>query len=232
MIVLVHGSQSDARVWGPLCGLAPRGTVLSTIELPDHGRAPDEPTPDPAPLRRALVQHIEALPAPSVTLVGHSLGALLCASIVSELRKNVRHMFLISGFAMLEEDDLALYRSMADGLESGRLDLELLRQVALDAALGDRHRAHEELAAAMQEMPLARALRSLRRAFYLGAPGVPRYTTPATVIHGRDDAAIRHELGVGLAERGAHASLVTLDTDSHLLPLTHTAELARLVFEP
>lgn len=232
MIVFVHGSQSDRRVWDPLVALAPPGARISLLDLPDHGSAADEATPSPIPLRRALIEHVEALPGESVVLVGHSLGAHLVASILVELDKPVAHAFLISGFDHLRESDMQLYRAMADGLESGRLDLELLRDTAVDVLLGERHRRpeHDALVTAMQDVSLERALRSLRRGLELGPPGVTGYATPATVIHGSDDAAIGHELGASLASAGERAELLTIDTDSHLLPLTHTDELARLIY--
>ncbi len=232
MIVLVHGSQSDQRVWGPLVGLAPAGTRVCAFDLPDHGSAPDEPTPDPEPLRRALVEHIEGLPDASVTLVGHSLGAHLIASIATRISKPVERAVLISGFDVLHDADRALYRAMADGLETGRLDLELLREMALDAAVGEADLLEERraLVTQMQVMPFERAVRSLRRGLALGPPSVCGYDFEATVLHGQDDAAIRFELGEELAAAGSQSRLVALDTDSHLLPLTHPEQLAPYIF--
>ena len=232
MIVFVHGSQSDRRVWGPLLELAPTGTQVSTFDLPDHGGSADEPTPDPEPLRRALVDHVNALPAQTVTLVGHSLGAHLIASTAERLEGRVERAVLLSGFDVLHEVDEALYRAMADGLEGGRLDLELLREMALDAAVGEAELSPElrGLVTQMQVMSFERAVRSLRRGLLLGPPSVCRYGFEATVLHGRDDAAIRFELGEELARAGTRARLVPLDTESHLLPLTHAAELAPHVY--
>jgi len=232
LIVLVHGSQSDRRVWGPLLELAPDGANISTFDLPDHGDSPDEPTPDPEPLRRALIKHVDGLAADHVTLVGHSLGAHLIASSASRLAKPVRRAVLIAGFDVLHEQDMALYRLMAEGLESGRLDLELLREMAMHAALGEAegYETQRALITEMQVMSFERAVRSLRRGLELGPPSLCAYDFPTTVLHGRHDAAIRLDLGRELQHAGTDAELVVLETDSHQLPLTHAAVLAPYVF--
>ena len=231
MIVFVHGSQSDRRVYGPLLALAPADAETSTLDLPDHGAAPDQPTPDPEPLRRALLEHLHGLPDGPLTLVGHSLGSHLIASIAPRLERPVQRAYLTAGFARLHEQDVALYRAMATGLETGRLDLELLREMALEAALGERHAKpeHHALVTEMQIMPFDRAVRSLRRGLEMSEMIAP-YGFPATVVHGRDDAAIRLALGQELADAGTDARLVVWETDSHMLPLTHAEALAELIF--
>ena len=230
--VFVHGSQSDRRVWDPLIALAPPGVVVSTFDLPDHGASADVSDPDPELLRRAVVENVSALEAGRLVFVGHSLGAHLIASLAAELSERIERAVLISGFDYLHEEDERTYRAMVNGLERGRLDLELLREVALEVGLGERHRRpeHDELVTKMQEMSFERAVRSLRRGLVLGPPGVEPYTCPATVIHGRDDAAIPYARSEELAAKGSDAALVPLDTDSHVLPLTHPQELARFVF--
>lgn len=233
-ILFVHGSQSDQRVWDQVIALAPAGTQTVAFDLPDHGTSPEQPTAALAPLQNALLAQLEALPPGPVTLVGHSLGALLIARAASALPRPVDRLVLISGFALLHPEDMEVYRKMADGLEGGRLDLEFLREMALEVALGERHDRPElhPIVEEMQKMPFERAVRSLRRGLEMGPPGVAPYDVPTTVVHGRDDAAIRFALSEELAELGTHAVLVPLDTDSHLLPLTHAAELAPLIFGP
>lgn len=233
-ILFVHGSQSDRRVWDALIALAPSDTHAVSFDLPDHGTALAQPTPAIEPLREALLAQVKALPEGPVVLVGHSLGAFLIASAAPRFSRPIEHFFLISGYALLHPEDREIYRKMADGLEGGRLDLEFLREMALEVALGERHDRPElhALVAEMQEMPFETAVRSLRRGLEMGPPGASAYDVPTTVIHGRDDAAIRFALSEELANLGTRAELVAFDTDSHLLPLTHPKELAELIFAP
>jgi pimeloyl-ACP methyl ester carboxylesterase len=56
------------------------------------------------------------------------------------------------------------------------------------------------------------------------------FDRPALLVHGTGDAVLPFSASEELAERSARAELVAIDTPSHMLPMTHGAELAPLIF--
>jgi pimeloyl-ACP methyl ester carboxylesterase len=232
--VLLHGSPSDATVFSELVKRAPAAARLVLVDLPDHGSAPDEPTATLEPLE-ADVLRIGAAEAPrDLVLVGHSLGASLAARVAPKLGQRIARLVLISGFAALPQEFVAGRRALREQIANGEMAPADLAELFVSLQLGSHHAPEHAalLRRLLEQLSADRLLRSLGRANRAsGADArVTGYAQPALVLHGTRDQAVPVELGRQLAAMGANARFVELDTDAHLLPLTHADEVARHVF--
>ena len=225
----VHGSPSDRRVWEPLIPYAPHDVRLVLLDLPDHGEAPEEPTGRLAPLEDAVVEAVEATDG-ELTIVGHSLGAWLVASVSSRLPSRVTELIAVCGLPTLDEAGLAMRRELLGALKTGQLtgaDVRASMEALFfgDAATPERLR----VVAPMLDLSAEKWARLAKRSVELGEREPVAFDRPGRVIHASEDQAVPLALGRDLAKRSG-AALQTIETSSHMLPLTHAAQLAQLIF--
>jgi pimeloyl-ACP methyl ester carboxylesterase len=231
-VVFVHGSPSDHRMFDDLVALAPRGCRLVRLDLPDHGAGSDEPDASLEALEDALIGAVEATPG-EVTIVGHSLGAWLSARVCDRLPARASRFVSVGGFPTLTSEELAMRRAVLGQLERGEVEPAGMRAMLLDLFLGEaRTPALDARAWALLDVSRERWLRVLRRMLRVGDVPPVAFSRPVTIVHGARDAAIAHAHAVRLAEASAAARLITLDTASHNLPMTHAAILAPVALAP
>lgn len=231
--VFLHGSPGDAGVWSAVLALRPPDAVCLPLDLPDHGAATDELEGRHAALEARVVARLAELDG-QLVLVGHSYGAYLCARLAPRLAGRLARLVLVSGLPGLPPENAQAFQAMAQQLESGELTAsELERRVAHawygpDVTRDERHFVAELLT----RTGTARRGRVLARLAQLAEPQlrVAPYATPAVALHGEHDAAVSLELGQQLCALGSRARLETLSTASHMLPLTHAAQVALTVF--
>jgi len=230
--VFLHGSPGDRQTWSEVLEMAPPTTEVHAIDLPDHGAAPDLDDDDPRVLEDALVGVMEELTPGRVTLVGISFGAYLAARVADRLP--VTRMVFVAGLPHPPEEAADQFEALADGIASGQigaadlLDLYRARWLGVDPAAA-ASRYVEALAADHRPARLARQFRRMARIDRDGL-GVATYAVDAVAVHGRHDQGVPLALGRALADLGRGVDLRVLDTDSHLLPLSHAKEVAEVVF--
>ncbi|MBD3765698.1 MAG: alpha/beta fold hydrolase, partial [Rhodobacterales bacterium] len=155
-VVLLHGLFDSARGWRDLPQrLAQRGLSVHAPDLPGHGAAPDMADTVPALVEGLL----PGLPPGPLTLVGHSLGAVLAVRLAQRLGARVARLVLIAPAGIGARIDA----DFLDGMLAAETPAALARALArLDAGpLSDTLLA-EELARLTARRPalagLARAL--------------------------------------------------------------------------
>jgi pimeloyl-ACP methyl ester carboxylesterase len=229
--LFVHGSPSDRRVFEELADRAPSDAAVVLLDLPDHGSAPDELDAAVEPLEEAVLEAVEAAPG-RVTVVGHSLGAWLIASVEERMPERADRFVAISGLSRFTEEDLALRRGLVAQIESGELDVGApLRETMLGLFFGDERTPElDAVMTPMLDLSRERWLRIGRRALRIGERPPVRFVRPVTVVHASREAALPFARAEELAEASARAELVSIDSASHMLTLTHAAELAEHVY--
>jgi pimeloyl-ACP methyl ester carboxylesterase len=101
-ILFVHGAGMDHSVWSlQTRHFAYRGWNALAADLPGHGRSGAEPCPSIAALAEWLWSLIRVLDAPVVTLVGHSMGALIGLELAARRRKRVASLALLGAAARM-----------------------------------------------------------------------------------------------------------------------------------
>jgi pimeloyl-ACP methyl ester carboxylesterase len=95
-ILFVHGAGMDHSVW-PLQArhFAYRGWNALAVDLPGHGRSGGELRDTIGALADWLWRLIRALEATSVTLVGHSMGALISLEAAARHRRRIEALALL-----------------------------------------------------------------------------------------------------------------------------------------
>ncbi len=231
---MVHGSPGNAGDWELLLPYAPRDAEIIPYQLPDHGAQSEDLEASVQTYERDLLE-VARSAGDDLILVGCSLGAYLAARILPVLGDRIRRAVLISGFAGLPEEAVESREAAADAIERGEMSWDDVCQLIQNLFLGSTQGASERrlVEALLASTSPAMLIRGMRRLRQLTGPEarVGRFRTPTVVLHGTDDAATPLALGRDLAARGKNAELITIETDAHLLQVTHAKEVARWIFE-
>lgn len=229
-VLFLHGTPSDRRVFDDVIALAPPGVRLVLLDLPDHGEAPDELEARLEPFDAAVAAAAEATSG-ELTVVGHSFGAWLAARASDYLPARASRFVALGGFRGLSQEELELRRALLGQLERGEIDVPDLRETLLDLFLGDaRAPALDAHAWALSAVSRERWMRVLRRMLRTADLPPVAFSRPAAIVHGVRDAAVSHAHAVALAGASPGAELVSIDTASHLLPMTHGAALRSIIY--
>lgn len=232
--LFIHGTPGDRRVWSEVVRRAPPGWGVAVLELLDHGVQSVEPDARLEPFEAEVTAAIAEIGGP-VRLVGHSLGAWLAARAMARGGVAIDRAVLISGFASLPVEAVEMRRGLLAQLRSGAVTARALVPALIDLWLGTAATpaATALCSSLVLDQDFDRVLRSVERILVLDQPAwsVPRYTTRATVVHADGDRAVPCAAGEALAALGASVQWLALRSDSHLLPVTHPDDVARVVFE-
>ena len=231
--VFLHGTPGDASVWNGVRALAPREVECTVLDLPDHGSSADEPLGDPLALEATLAGELLRL-GPRLTLVGHSYGGYLAARLANRLPSQVERAVVISGFAALPSAMADAFSELALAFLRGEATVATIEAVATERWYGEGCTPEQRsvVAGIIRKMSAERVRRVLLRLARMSEPAlraVP-FVQPALVVHGQGDRAVPFALGEEVARSLPNGTLEVVDTDFHLLPLTHAELVARLVF--
>jgi pimeloyl-ACP methyl ester carboxylesterase len=230
-VIFVHAALLDGTQWSEVVVRAPPGVRAIAIDLPDV--AFDAPGTTLASLEAAFDAYLVRHAIEPVTLVGTSLGAWLVARALSRAADRVRRAVLISGLDHLPAETAAAYEQLANGLETGAVAREAPLASIVDLSLGSSVTVaqRQAVSAKLDSVPTPRIVRTLRLVASLGAPEarVKMFSTPTALLHARNDKSVPLELGQALAALG-NAPFEVLDSDSHVLSLTHPDRVAELAY--
>ena len=215
-----------------LAARAPRDAHVALVDLPDHGRAPDEFGLGLEPFEEDLVACVQALPKGRTTVVGSSFGGHIAARLMARIAPNVTRAVFIDSFASVPGEMAARQSALADQIEMGQLDGPTMEALAVDLFLGGEGDPGdvEVVRATVRDCPRPRLVRSCRRLARLHAAQLVRFDVPTIVIHSKDDAAVPYALAPTLAACGTNTRLLGLDGRSHYPQMTRVDTVADIVF--
>ncbi|MGB3501656.1 MAG: acetoin dehydrogenase dihydrolipoyllysine-residue acetyltransferase subunit [Mesorhizobium sp.] len=121
-LVLIHGFGSDMNSWRPMLGAGAVDLPVLGIDLPGHGGSPRNVPADIGELAANVEGTIEALGVGPVTLVGHSFGGGVAATVASRGRVDVRALALIAPVGLGPE----INGAFLSGLTRARSEASLL----------------------------------------------------------------------------------------------------------
>jgi pimeloyl-ACP methyl ester carboxylesterase len=232
--VFLHGSPGSLEDWAQVIAKRPSGARTLVVELPDHGSAPESEL-GVLELEQVALDFVRSLESPEVHLVGVSMGAWLSARIAHRVPEKITRVVLLAGFDRLGEDGAAMRRGLQAQMRAGEIPASAAPGICEPlffgtAQVSDADRAR--LRASWERITLTQWDRHLSRAIGCAAPEaqVEPFTVPGVALHGRGDAAVPFALGEALVRLAANVRLEPIDTDAHLLPVTHSELVAAAVF--
>ena len=121
-VVLVHGLGGSAHVWyGVMENLALHHHVVA-MDLRGFGRSDTGGSLSVAQWVSDVGALIDALGLPAVTLVGHSLGTLVCQQLAVDRPELVDMLVLVGGISWFEPPARDVYLQRADRVEAEGMD--------------------------------------------------------------------------------------------------------------
>jgi pimeloyl-ACP methyl ester carboxylesterase len=242
-VLLLHGQPGSSRDWdGVVAHLSP--SARARVIVPDRpgwggARSPTGLAGNAA----AAVAAIDAAGADRVTVVGHSLGGAVAASLAVGHPERVGALVLLApaaNEAALDAFDRLLAAPVIGPLASAALLLSpglvlatprVRRRIAAAFELDEDY-----LRAATRTLLTAAGWRSFvfeQRALVHEVPELERrlgeIAVTTMIVFGADDRVVRPASGVKLASQIAGAELVVLDHAGHLLPQREPERLAKLI---
>lgn len=238
-VVALHCALGRAAGWKQYAGILGDQVTISAPDWPGHGKS--------APWTEAgLMRHTardivdELIGDESIDLVGHSYGGAIALEFAARAPEKVRSLTLIEPIYLavagadnrpILDDYLAQMQPHFEALAAGRN--EEAAQIFIDVWGGDTR--WEDLpppaqAGLSQQIPVVDAFK----------PGdetgkeeqetlalLERLSMPLTVIYGGKTMPVLKQVVTGLKTRLPHAKVVEIESASHMVPLTHGAEVAK-----
>ncbi len=231
--VFLHGCPGSLEDWATVIAARPSARI-AVVELPDHGSA-HESELDLFGLEEVALDFVRSIDTDAAHLIGVSMGAWLSARIAQRMPAKIARVVLLAGFDRLAEDGAAMRRGLQAQMRSGEVPFSAAPGICEPlffgaAQVSDADRAR--LRASWERINPAQWDRHLSRAIACASPEaqVERFDVPGVALHGRDDVAVALALGEALAALGTNVRLEPLETDAHLLPVTHADLVAATVF--
>jgi pimeloyl-ACP methyl ester carboxylesterase len=222
-IVLVHGAFADSSGWSSvIMQLNDKG--FPTIAAPNGLRSLAADAAEVA----ALVRSIEG----DVVLVGHSYGGLVITEAAGT-SANVRALVYVAGFIPDIGESAAVLSSKFPGGTLG----DTLEQVALpDGGIDlyiDPEKFHAQFAADVAT-DTARLMAQTQRpitqqALADASTAAPWKTIPSFTVYGSADRNIPPAAQAFMADRAKAVRAVQIDGASHVLMISHPAEVVALI---
>ncbi len=241
-VLLLHGQPGAAADWERLCG-ALGDRVPQTIARDRPGWGGAARVTDLAGNARAALAALDGAEVNRATVVGHSLGAAVAASLALSAPERVGRLVLVAPAANLESLSavdyllaapfvgwLASVGAMAGGgvvLGAG----PLRRWVGEATALDDRYlrAAGRMLLAPRAWRAFVREQRFLVRDMPVLERRLEQISVPTTIVAGTADHVVPVAAARRLAGQIPGAELVVIDHAGHLLHVQHAGRLAEVI---
>mgnify|MGYP002628896754 CR=1 FL=1 len=213
-VVLLHGYGGDLGSWMFNVDALASDRPVYAIDLPGHGASPPRAASELADLAKAVFQVCDALSAPRVHLVGHSLGGAVALTIASTKPERAASLVLVAPVGLgreIEAEYLTAFlaadrrRPMKQALGLLFSDPDAVSSDMVEGVLRSKRRdgVPQALAATLEGFfdPASGQTQELR-------PALSGFDGPVTVIWGDVDGIIPP----------AHADGLPKTSEVHLVP--------------
>ena len=229
-VVLLHGFTGSAESWLDVeGGLAERGCVAATLDLPGHGA--DAGRTDPAHFGlKAVLDRVGAAFEGPVDLVGYSMGGRIALHFAVAFPERVRRLVLESASPGLGSEEERRARIAADRRLAKRAVTEGIDAFVQTWESAPLFRTQSELPRAILDRQRARRLRNDVRSLAAALEGLgtgalpplwsrlPRIAVPTLLIVGSEDPKFV-EIARRMADQMPHAERVVVRGAGHCVHL-------------
>lgn len=223
-VLFIHGVGMNAAIWQPqIERMADRWDVIA-IDMLGHGRSPLPPqVPELADYARQAIRLLDHLGLNSVSVVGHSMGALVAQELALLAPERVSRIVSLNAVFRRPPDLAEAVRERAAAL-TGHGDTAGAAQTIArwfgDPISAELMAAAEKTAAALGEVDpegYARTYRLFARADSDHAERLPALAMPALFITGSEDKNSSPAMSAAMARLAPHGRCTVLGGERHMM---------------
>lgn len=230
----LHCMMGNASYWGPISAGLRDLVQLSAPDLPGHGQSPDW-TGTPPDYHTHATRQVAPLITRPLDLIGHSLGATLALRIAVAAPEAVRSLTLIEPVlfaAAPEPDNDAQMRRIHDLALSGQKTDAIRQFLAVWGGIDWDQQSPVARARLTRQIDMVVAGNNALMqdsARILRDGGLEAIDAPVLIIMGQDSPAAIPAIAEALAARLPDVGRASVPGASHMLPITHPAQLTDLI---
>jgi pimeloyl-ACP methyl ester carboxylesterase len=221
-ILFVHGAGMDHSVWSlQTRHFAYRGWNALAVDLPGHGRSGGEPCGSIAALADWLGSLIRVLDAPVVTLVGHSMGALIGLELAARPHAPVGGLALLGAATRMPVHPDLLAAAAGPGPRAADMICDWgfgpAGHLGGHGAPGSWMMGHARRLLEDATGPVLRTDLAACGAYEDGLAAAAKVRCPTLILAGELDRMAPARQGARLAEAIEDASFIALPLAGHML---------------
>jgi len=223
-VLFIHGVGMNAAIWQPQFErMAHRWDVIA-IDMLGHGRSPlPPPAPELADYARQAIRLLDHLGLESVSVVGHSMGALVAQELSLQAPERIYRIVSLNGVFLRPPELAEAVRNRAAAL-TGRGDAGGVAQTIArwfgDPVPADLLASAEKTATALREVDpegYARTYRLFAQADSDHADRLPALAVPALFMTGSDDKNSSPAMSASMARLAPLGRCTILPGQRHMM---------------
>ena len=220
-LVILHGWASSLRYWIPVSRLLSKNVRIILLDLPGFGDTPPvDNTPDIPEYIEFVRKFCHHLILHKFILAGHSFGGQIALDYALKYPQDLKSIILMAPAAILKKDKaLNLKVKIADRIKP---TLSNPTHALLEQAVGWHTPDEYQNSNGYQKDVLQKIIT------YDLEPSLSKVSVPTDIIWGNLDIVVPNH-GEYMAKQIPGSRLHIIPGANHLLNLTHTQELARII---
>jgi (E)-2-((N-methylformamido)methylene)succinate hydrolase len=218
-VLLIHGVGLRAEAWGPqVAALSGRHLVIA-VDLPGHGESDALPgVPDLQDYVAWAARVVEGIGP--VSLVGHSMGALIAAGLVVERPDLVRRVALLNGVFRRDAAARATVLVRASAIAAGQGDVTGPLNRWFGASNDDARALVAGWLGTVQQAGYAAAYRAFATGDAVYADRFGKIGCPLLALTADGDANSTPDMAMAMARAAPLGAAVVLAGHRHMMNLT------------
>lgn len=238
-VVCVHGLGGSSNTWTPLMPALARHRVVR-IDLPGSGRSQRaEGEISIARYTDAVLSLMSRLAIDRATLLGHSMGTIVCQHVAAQEPQRVTAMALFGPLIAPPEAARAAMRQRAEKARGGAPAMQEITEALVKVAVSAETRERQPVAVAFVRESLMRQdgenyARSCEALATAPAAAVERIAAATVLVTGDEDGVAPPQAVRVMAERfqaARRTRVVVLPRCGHWTPVERPAECQREIAE-
>ncbi|GGX59586.1 hydrolase [Tateyamaria omphalii] len=222
-VLLIHGVGMQSAAWGPqIEALSDRYRIIA-VDMPGHGESAALPQGSQLPEYVCwLHDFADQLGLGSLSIVGHSMGALIAGGFAVQYPQLTRRVALLNGVFRRDAKARIAVGSRADQIRSGNIDLETpLKRWFGDTPSDQAARAKvADWLSVVHQAGYATAYEAFARGDDIYADRFAEINCPFLAITGEDDPNSTPEMSKEMAATVKDGTAIVVENHRHMVNLT------------
>ncbi|MES0862849.1 alpha/beta fold hydrolase [Ruegeria sp. SCPT10] len=227
-VVLIHGVGMQSAAWAPQVTTLSKSHHVVALDMPGHGGSDPIPAGSELPVFVDWLRAVlDALGLQQVSLVGHSMGALIAGGFAIDHPDRVARVALLNGVFCRDAIARASVIVRAEQIRAGSFDLE----TPLQRWFGDtplEKQARKDVAQWLSQVDIdgyATAYGAFARGDALYADRFDKIRCPMLALTGEDDPNSTPEMSHAMASAAPNGHAVVIQDHRHMVNLTAPDEV-------